>query len=46
MAIFWWGVDCRWGRQKSRSSANIWLSNWWMLELVHITVDCHPSSSV
>jgi len=30
MTIFWrgspsWGVECRWGRHKSRSSKNSWL---------------------
>ena len=26
------GVECRWGRQKSRLSTNIWLSDRWLLQ--------------
>jgi len=27
------GIECRWGGQKSRLSANIWLLDWWLLDV-------------
>jgi len=28
----YWGIECRWGRQKSRFLTNIWLSDRWLVE--------------